>query len=260
MWDNHVHITANEYATTWKDELHRASLAGVTNIVAVAENAIDGYQLLKLQAEHQDSDSHLKLHSCIGLHPWQADRQKLVAVLDALQLHKGAIVGVGEIGLDYMPKTLGQTPDEIKLIQEECFKAQLSFAVENDLPVNVHSSCAGHYTIAMMEQCQVKTAVLHAFDGKVKYAELAHKLGYKLSVPACVVRSPSLQKMVKRLPLDALLLETDSPALAPVKQTTNHPANVALAAEEIAKLHGTSVENVRTTTSATAAALWLNSV
>lgn len=80
--------------------------------------------------------------------------------------------------------------------------------------VNVHSRSAGHHAISLLEAEGATRAVLHAFDGKPHYAErAASALGYYLSVPPCVARSPSMQKMVKRLPINSLLLETDAPAL-----------------------------------------------
>ena len=101
--------------------------------------------------------------------------------------------------------------------------------------------------------------VLHAFDGKAKYAdEAALRQGLFLSVPAAIGRSPGWQKMVKRVPLDRLLLETDSPALAPVPGEHNRIANLPLAAREIARLHNVDVQTVVEQTSRNAQRLWLD--
>lgn len=89
----------------------------------------------------------------------------------------------------------------------------LAWGQELGLAVNVHSRSAGHHAIALLQEAGVNRAVLHAFDGKAHYAEQGAALGYYFSVPPSVVRSPHMQKMVKRLPLDSLLLETDAPAL-----------------------------------------------
>ena len=97
--------------------------------------------------------------------------------------------------------------------------------------------------------------MLHAFDGKSKYAETAFALGFKLSVPACIVRSPGLQKLVKRLPLDALLLETDSPALSPERGSVNRLTNIRIAAEEISRLQSKEVIEA---TNLNSRKLWLN--
>jgi TatD DNase family protein len=255
MWDNHVHVTAAEFESCWQSELLDAADVGVTNVVAVAENAPDALKLLDYHSQWQHQA--LSLHVCLGLHPWQANMAELDMMMDVLATHRATIVGVGEIGLDYMPKTLASNAEDTKRLQQHCFKTQLAFAQAHNLPVNVHSSSAGHYVLDFLAQGNVSRGVLHAFDGKVKYAEQAHRMGLKLSVPACIVRSPGIQKMVKRLPLDALLLETDSPALGPEKGGLNHIANVLQSAQAIATLHGVSVEHVQAVTSATAAELWL---
>lgn len=175
-------------------------------------------------------------------------------------------------------------PEEIKRVQlqtfiKQVFRAlcivgswhvlQLELAKRYDLPVNVHSCCAGHYAIEILKQQQVcerlkslvtfskaSRVLLHAFDGKAQHAEAAYKAGYILSVPACIGRSPQLQKMVRRVPLEGLVLETDSPALGPEKGVVNTPGNLCVSAEEIAVIKGISLPEVVTITTTTAKALW----
>lgn len=115
----------------------------------------------------------------------------------------------------YRPAPIAQTPHTADPI---AFALRLSgscvWCAELGLSVNVHSRSAGHHAIRLLESTQARGAVLHAFDGRPHYAEdAAKRLGYRFSVAPIVSRSPSLQKMVARLPLDALLLETDAPAL-----------------------------------------------
>ncbi|CAI5952051.1 unnamed protein product [Closterium sp. NIES-65] len=135
----------------------------------------------------------------------------------------------------------------------DAHERQLSLAAELGLPVNVHSRSAGHHAIEEIVQSGLpatSAALMHAFDGRLVHAERAERHGgFFFSVPPSVVRSPQTQKLVKGLPLSCLVLETDSPALAPEKGATNEPCNIVVSCREIARIHGVTVAEVAKTTS-----------
>jgi TatD DNase family protein len=112
----------------------------------------------------------------------------------------------------------------------------IRLALELDLPLNVHSRSAGKHVIPMLLEYGALRVQLHAFDGKASTAEPAAKAGYFFSIPASIVRSRQKQKLVRRLPLSCLLLETDSPVLAPVAGKRNEPANLKLALNAVAEI------------------------
>jgi TatD DNase family protein len=99
-------------------------------------------------------------------------------------------------------------------------------------------------------------SLLHAFDGALKHAARGAAGGLVFSIPPCVVRSPELQRLAAGLPLGALALETDAPALAPERGALNIPANVAVSAAEVARLRGLRLEEVVAATAARARALF----
>ncbi|CAM9895760.1 unnamed protein product [Chrysoparadoxa australica] len=181
------------------------------------------------------------------MHPEKADLEHLDEMLQLIRDNQSRCVCVGEVGLDYSPHVIGpkgQEADLKKGIQRRVLTAQAELALELSLPVNCHSRAAGHHTVELLQGLGVKKALLHAFDGKPVYAEAGAKAGYKFSVPPNVARSPGLQKLVQRLPLSSLVLETDCPALAPVQGEMNVPANLTVSCEWIAKLKGVHEKDV----------------
>ncbi|CAI5472325.1 unnamed protein product [Closterium sp. Yama58-4] len=150
-------------------------------------------------------------------------------------------------------KTTVPLSEELKSVQREVFRRQLSLSAELGLPVNVHSRSAGHHAIEEIVQSGLpatSAALMHAFDGRLVHAQRAERHGgFFFSVPPSIVRSPQKQKLVKGLPLSCLVLETDSPALAPEKGATNEPCNIVVSCREIARIHGVTVAEVAKTTS-----------
>lgn len=143
--------------------------AGVRDIVAVTESLDDVEQVMGLP-------SHLggvRLLKAVGLHPEHASMQALPSMLDAIRRHRHELACVGEVGLDYSPHVLGSDdPEGTKAVQQECLRAQVALAMELDMAVNVHSRAAGHHTVALLKEAGCTRAVLHAFDGKSKFAEV----------------------------------------------------------------------------------------
>ncbi|KAI8388250.1 uncharacterized protein BYT42DRAFT_611321 [Radiomyces spectabilis] len=203
------------------------------------------------------------IYPALGLHPVQTmmDKTERSVNLDDYDqweptLKKAitdkTICCVGEVGLDFSPHIIRNnernnpslSEDELKDIQREVFRRQINLAVAADLPVNVHSRSAGHHALTVLRECNAKRVIMHAFDGKPSYAKQAVTAGYHFSVPPSVVRSPQKQALVAAVPLSHLLLESDSPALGPEKGVDNEPANIILAAEEIARIKQISVDEV----------------
>ncbi len=111
----------------------------------------------------------------------------------------------------------------------------VALAAELDLPLNVHSRSAGRATIELLLAHGARRVLMHAFDGRAQSALPGVEAGFFFSVPPSVVRSPQKQKLVRRLPLEHLLVETDSPVLGPVPGERNEPANVQISLRAIAE-------------------------
>jgi len=141
-------------------------------------------------------------------------------------------------------------------LQEDIFRRQIRLALELDLPVNVHSRSAGRRAIEVLSEEGATRVLLHAFDARPATAELGLAAGYSFSIPPSVVRSRQKEKLIARLPLAHLLLETDSPVLGADPQARNEPAEIVVGAGAIAEAKGVSVAEVASTTTANARALF----
>jgi TatD DNase family protein len=131
-----------------------------------------------------------------------------------------------------------------------------ALSLELDLPLNVHSRSAGHYTVDLLFSAGARRVLMHAFDGKASHAVRAAEAGYLFSVPPSVVRSDQKQKLVRRLPIESLVLESDSPVLGPDRDKRNEPANLVYSRDFIADVKGISPERVDEMTTANARRLF----
>jgi TatD DNase family protein len=147
---------------------------------------------------------------------------------------------VGEVGLDFwVVKDAAQ-----RQLQRRIFTRFIDLALELDLPLNVHSRSAGRHAVELLMARGARRVQMHAFDGKITAARPALEAGYFFSIPPSIVRSRQKQKLVRHLPLEALLVETDCPVLGPDPQVRNEPANLTIAIAAIAEIKQVPNEQV----------------
>ncbi len=167
-----------------------------------------------------------------GLFPTHLDPEAATAVEGWIRDHRTELVAIGEVGLDHW-----KVKDEAgRALQRSIFDRFISLSLELDLPLNVHSRSTGRETIALLLERGARRVLLHAFDGKALTAAPAVEAGYFFSVPPSIVRSEQKQKLVRRLPLSCLLLETDSPVLGPDPKERNEPANLLVSLRAVAQI------------------------
>ena len=226
--------------------LARARAAGVGRIVVVGETLEDARRVLDLCAMYP------QLRAAVGLYPGRADPAEAEALVSLARGGDEAIVAIGEVGLDHW-----LAKDEAaRVLQARVFDRFIDLAREMDLPLNVHSRSAGREVIAQLVRRGARKVQMHAFDGRAATALAALAAGYYFSVPPSVAHSQQKRKLVKALPLDRLLLETDSPVLGPQQGVRNEPASVLVAAREIAALKGLALEDVLEATQENTRALY----
>lgn len=180
-------------------------------------------------------------YGTLGIHP---DEVKFNNVDELEKLIKNSkIVGIGEIGLDYH---YGKGDMEL---QKELFIEQIKIARENNLPIVIHSRDAAEDTYSILkEHAKNMKIVMHCFSYSLYMAKKFIKLGAKLGIGGVVTfkNSKTLVEVVKEIPLEYLVLETDSPWLSPepFRGKLNEPKNISIIAEKIAEIKEISVEEV----------------
>ncbi len=224
--DAHAHLGSAEFDLDREEVLCRAAEAGVCAVVTVGETLEDAQRNLTLGRDYP------LIHPTAGLYPTYLDLRQADALIEFIRAEREELVAIGEVGLDYWKV---KEADQLE-IQREIFGRFVDLSLEVDLPLNVHSRAAGRHAIALLTERGARRVLLHAFDGKASNALPGVESGFYFSVPPSIVRSPQKQKLVRRLPLECLLLETDSPVLGPSRDERNEPANVRVSLQAVAEL------------------------
>jgi TatD DNase family protein len=228
--DAHAHLCDEDFEEDLPQVLQRAEESGVKIIITVGETLEDAERNLSLSSEHP------MIRPCAGLYPTELDEDACKEILLFIERHHQRLVGVGEVGLDFW--AVRET--HLREIQMRILTRQVELANDLGLTLNVHSRSCGRHTISFLKDLGAKKVLMHAFDGKASAAREGLEAGYFFSVPPSVVRSPQKQKLVRNLPLERMLLESDSPVLGPNREARNEPANILPACQFIAGLKGLS--------------------
>jgi TatD DNase family protein len=236
--DSHCHIDFEEYADRIPHILENMARYQVTHALCVCVNLHDFPRVLAL------AESHPQLFASVGVHPDQSELS-VVAVADLVERAKHPkIVAIGETGLDYFRQT-----GDLEW-QRARFRTHIRAARECGKPLIIHTRDAGADTLRIMreESADQVGGVMHCFTETLEVAQAAMELGFYISFSGIVTfkNAVQLKTVAKAVPLERMLVETDSPYLAPVPQRgkTNEPGWVRHVAEEIARLRGISLEAV----------------
>ena len=195
------------------------------------------------------------IYATVGVHPHDAEGMSEDTITELIRLSSNPkVVAIGEIGLDYY---YDNSPRDI---QKYWFARQMELAKELDLPVVIHSRDATEDTIKICKDHPVKTGVIHCFSGSVETAKIYLDMGYYISFagPVTFKNATTLTEVAKIVPDDRILIETDSPYLAPVphRGERNWSYYVKDVAEKLAFLRGVSVERIAELTTGNAKALY----
>jgi TatD DNase family protein len=242
--DSHCHLTDGQFDEDRGAVLARAADVGVQKLLSVASNREDSEKVLNLLDASAEDPTVPELWGSAGIHPHDAEGAEagdLEAIEALLGTHPG-FVAVGETGLDFF---YDHSP---RARQEELFRAHLELAERFDLPVIVHSRSADEATESVLRDWGERVqGVLHCYTGGPRLLDLAVRLGWMISFTGIITfRNYEGQQLVRSVPEDRLMVETDSPYLAPVPRRgrRNEPAYVSHVVEALADIRGESTEEV----------------
>ena len=246
--DSHAHIEGREFDADREAVIQRALDAGVEIIVCVGDGevAADSHA-----AAFRIAERYPFIYTTVGVHPHEARLldDNLYAQLKEISQHP-KVIAWGEIGLDYHYNN--SPPDT----QKEAFRKQLRLARERRLPISIHTREAEADTLAIIEEewkdCGLG-GVIHCFTGTRSFAESVVEIGFYISFSGVVTfkKAEELRETARALPVDRILIETDSPFLAPIpyRGRRNEPAYVVETARAIAELRELNVEDFAQRTS-----------
>jgi len=244
--DSHCHLNYKGLIEHQAEVLTRARARGVETMLNIATRESEWDDVLDTAVREPD------VWATVGIHPHEADEHPHVdtAKLVARAAHP-RVVGIGETGLDYY------YDHSDRARQQASFRSHIAASRDTGLPLIVHTRDAEADTLAIMRDEMDKGAyggVIHCFTASGAFADAAMELGFYISISGIVTfrSAKDLQETAARLPLDRLLIETDSPFLAPVphRGKSCEPAFVADTAKFLADLRGESVETLAAATAA----------
>ncbi len=243
--DSHAHLDLPEFKKDMDDVIKRAKESGIENIITI------GIGIKECQAAIKIADAYSFIYASIGIHPHNAKSLDLKA-LDFLEENakNKKVVALGEMGLDFF-RNHSSREDQIR-----AFRAQLDLAKSIKLPVVIHDRDAHAETLSMLEEEKngLNGGVIHCFSGDSEMAFKCIDMGFYISIPGTVTfkNAKKQHEVVKKIPIEKLIIETDCPFLAPVpyRGKRNEPLYVTHVAEAISRIKNMPVEEVARITTA----------
>ena len=243
--DSHCHLNFEQLSTQLDDVVRRADLAGVKHMLTI------GTKLREFDAVRAIAEQYDNIHCSVGIHPHEAEEEGADVTVDTLLelADHPHVVAIGETGLDYFYE---HSPRDV---QKKSFRVHIEAARRSGLPLIVHTRHADEDTIQILTEEYAKgpfTGVIHCFSSGWEVAEKSMEIGFYISISGIVTfkAAGDLRDHVKRIPLDRLLVETDSPYLAPMpnRGKTNEPSFVKYTAQKVAELKSVSEDEIAAVT------------
>ncbi len=243
--DTHAHLNSSRFGGNVAELLERAHESNVGRILPIACDIEDSEANIALAEQFEE------VIPTVGVHPLYVHEIATDKWLGSLRklAERPEVAAIGEIGLDYFhPPQDGSTDTEWRKTQRNVFEAQLQLALEFDLPVVIHQRESADDVMEVLRQFPGIRAVLHCFNGTQEQAEMALEAGFYLSFTG-IITFPSagdVREVAAAAPLNRIMVETDSPYLAPVpfRGKQCEPHMVMHTARQLGELHGIGLPEI----------------
>ncbi len=237
--DSHCHLNFPQFKDKLDEIVNRALDKGVSKMLTIST------KLNEISKLEDISKTYSEVYNSVGVHPHECKNYKDLCLEDLLKYTKNPkCIGIGESGLDFYYEN---SPKELQI---ELFKIHIEAARKSFLPLIVHTRAADSETIEILQNEMKRgrfTGLIHCFSTSQELAESAIDLGLYISLSGIITfnKSNELRNIIKELPVDRLLVETDAPYLAPepYRGKCNEPAYVIKTAQFISNLLGISFES-----------------
>lgn len=242
LFDSHAHLDDDKFNGDRETVISKIAETGISYVVNVGSDMDSSIKSVELSSRYPF------IYAAVGIHPYDADQVNDETIERLRRLADNPkVVAIGETGLDY------HFDDAPRQVQIQAFRRQIKLADELGLPVIIHDREAHHDMMEVLFSERPANAIIHCYSGSVEMAEELVKMGYYISFSGTVTykNAVKLKDVAAMVPDDKLLIETDSPYLAPepVRGTRNDSANVRFTAEKIAQIRGTDFQTVAQMTS-----------
>ena len=240
MIDSHCHLDHSPLYEKLDEILNRAKLMGVHFLLTIS-TSLKSFEIVKSIIA-----KHINIYGTIGIHPHETkdhtevDKKMLIKLRDKNK----KIIGIGETGLDFYYE------NSDKQIQKKKFIEHIEAAIDLNLPIIVHSRNAEVDTLNILRDFSYRSPkiLMHCFTGSFDFSKNLLDLGAYISLSGIITfkKSTELQKTVSSIPIDRLLIETDSPFLAPVpmRGSTNEPSYIKYTAKKLAEIKDMSYKDL----------------
>lgn len=254
MIDTHTHLYSDEFDVDRNETIQRALDKGVTQFYLPAIDSETHEKMLHLENEYPEN-----MHAMMGLHPCSVKPDSWEKELQIVEeyLGKRNFPAIGEIGIDlYWDQS---TLD----IQIQAFEKQIDWAIERDLPIVIHTRSSFEETFDVLERKKHPKlrGIFHCFSGDLEQAKHALNLSFHLGIGGVVTfKNGKIDQFLSEIPLEKIVLETDSPYLAPVpfRGKRNESAYVELVAGKLVDIYGKSFQEIDAITTANAQKIFGN--
>ena len=232
IFETHAHMDSPCYAGDLDAVMNKQKELGVNGIIT------SGSELPSSKRSVELADKYDFVYATVGIYPNESANlpEDYIEQLRTMAKNSSKVVAIGEIGMDY-----GFEGHPDPAIQEKCFREQLELAIELDLPVVIHDRDADEDTLRIIKDYNIRGEI-HRIFSPVEYANAFMEYGLYVAVGPQITypNSECLVEMVKTMPLDKLLLETDAPFLPPAALAGQdaYPDMISYVAEEIARIRG----------------------
>ncbi len=240
--DTHCHLNFQDFSTDVEHVIHAAQERGIHTILSICTKIDEMKDILPIVQKYGN------IFATVGIHPHEAEATlkdfNISQLSGWIREHAShsKVIGIGETGLDFYYE---HSPRAKQLLS---FQTHIETSIEVNLPLSIHTRDAESETIALLKKYPKATGVIHCFTGTQHLADEVLALGYYISISgiATFKKAEDLRQVIKTIPLERILLETDAPFLAPIphRGQRNEPALMVHTAQLVADLKEVSIEEL----------------